>query len=141
MKKVIVMTLIFVFIFSFTALVYAKPIDYKFITINEYQKVADQSTLIDVRSINSRNKSKLVIPGEVWINPYSGPELAKFIAASDKDKPYTVFCSCVDDNYSIRTAQLLAKNGFKNVNVLKDGWDSIVKSGLPTVPLREGENQ
>jgi rhodanese-related sulfurtransferase len=125
---------------SISAATSAKQIDVKFLTIDEYKLVANDTTLIDVRSVNSRSKSKMGLPNSVWINPYSGPELEKFITSSDKDKSYVVFCSCTDDNYSIRAAQLLTKNGFKNVTVLKGGWDAIVKSGLPTEPLQKEDN-
>lgn len=130
-SKIYLATLLaLVFVFQVVPLASAAQIPVTFITIDEYQSVQGQSTFIDVRSQNSRAKSKQTVPGAIWIDPQSGQALQDFIATADKDKAYIIFCSCVDDNYSIRAAQLLTKNGFKDVKVLKNGWDAISTSGF-----------
>lgn len=114
---------------------YATPIKVNFISIENYKSSAENTTLLDVRSSKSRINSNQIVSGAIWIDPNSGQALQDFIATSDKAKSYTIFCSCVDDNYSIRAAQLLTKNRFQNVKVLKGGWDSIKNSGMKLVPL------
>lgn len=132
MKKLILTCLL---LLLFIPSVFAQPISVNFIDIDTYKTTADQTTLIDVRSKNSRTNSKMGVPGAIWIDPASGQALQDFIAKSDKTKSYTIFCSCVDDNYSIRAAQLLIKNGFQDVKVLKGGWDLIKNSGIEIAPL------
>lgn len=137
MKKLIsILCLAAFMIIPLTSLAYTKPIDVHFITIDEYKTNQSGITLLDVRSTNSRERSKLTVPREIWINPKSGQALDSFVVTADKEKSYTVFCSCVDDNYSIRAAQLLTKNGFKHVSVLKGGWDEIIKSGIELSPIK-----
>lgn len=120
----------------FTGTIYASPIPYEFITVDQYQQSQDKITLIDVRSVMSRDRSKLEVQDEIWINPYKEKALEDFISTQDKDKPYVIYCSCTNDNYSIRTAQILTKRGFTNVKVLKDGWDSIQKSNIKLVEIK-----
>lgn len=115
-------------LFLLPSLASAQQIDVRFLDIDQYIMAKDNVTLIDVRSTTSRNRSKLEIPGEVWINPKSGAALDSFLASADKDTSYVIFCSCPDDNYSIRTAQILAKNGFEKVFVLTNGWDVLQKN-------------
>lgn len=140
MRKTLLVLLLLAFIFpNLTTMSLAKTIDFRFISINEYKDNQNEFTLLDVRSTTSRERSKLEVPGEVWINPKSGQALEDFEKTADKDKHYTVFCSCVDDNYSIRSAQLLTKNGFKHVSVLKGGWDEIIKSDIELSPIKEDQ--
>lgn len=127
MKHRILLPLLFALLstFLFITTAAAEPINVNFVTIEDYIVVKDQTTLIDVRSANSREGSNLGVKKAIWIDPKSGSALQDFIATADKSLSYTIFCSCVDDNYSIRAAQLLVKNGFKNVVVLKGGWDAL----------------
>lgn len=115
--------------------VFAEPTEVRFLTIDQYNVAKEQVIALDVRSDNSRQRSKLILPGAKWIDPYSGQALKDFLGTADKSKSYVIFCSCTDDNYSIRTAQILAKNGFDLVFVLQGGWDAIINSGMETVPL------
>lgn len=117
---------------------FANPVPYSFITIDDYTS-SNNFALIDVRSEMSRKESNLEVEGEIWINPYREKPLEDFITSHDKDKPYAIFCSCIDDNYSIRAAQVLTKRGFINVKVLKGGWDSIKNSNLKLVKIKGDE--
>ncbi len=127
-------------LFSFLLLMissvsYANPVPYSYITLEEYQS-ADNITLVDVRSVQSRARSGMEVKGEVWINPFTTKALEDFIATHDKDKAYAVFCSCPADEYSIRTAQILSKRGFTNVKVFKDGKYIIEKEELPLIKIK-----
>jgi rhodanese-related sulfurtransferase len=85
-------------------------------------------------------KSGLEVPGEIWINPYKTKALEDFVANNDKEKAYVVYCSCLDDGYAIRTAQILTKRGFTNVKVLKNGRDIIENHKLPMEKIK-GDDQ
>ena len=115
-------------------------IEYSFIALKEYLKAPDAVQVIDVRSEQSRQRSKKEVPGEIWINPYKKNPLDDFIAQQDKSKAYMIFCSCPDDGYSIRAAQILFQNGFTNVKVLKDAAKHIEKGRLPMVDMK-GEKE
>ena len=117
-----------------------EQIEYSFMTLKEYLKAPDAVQVIDVRSEQSRQRSKKEIPGEIWINPYKKNPLDDFIAQQDKSKAYMIFCSCPDDGYSIRAAQILFQNGFTNVKVLKDAAKHIEKGRLPMVDMK-GEKE
>lgn len=128
---------------SITSVGQAQPeaqIEYSFITLKEYLKSPDAIQVIDVRSEQSRQQSGKEVAGEIWINPYKKKPLDDFIAQQDKSKPYMIFCSCPDDGYSIRAAQILFQNGFTNVKVLKDAAKHIEKGRLPMVDMK-GEKE
>lgn len=137
MKTKFSIVLLFTLIFTlFTSTLYASPIPYKFISVDQYKQSQDKITLLDVRSVMSRSRSNLEIKDAIWIDPYSGKALEDFLSSHDKDKQYVIFCSCTEDNYSIRAAQILSKNEFKNVKVLKNGWDSIKSSDIKLTPIK-----
>ena len=117
-----------------------EQIEYSFMTLKEYLKAPDAVQVVDVRSEQSRQRSKKEVPGEIWINPYKKNPLDDFIAQQDKSKAYMIFCSCPDDGYSIRAAQILFQNGFTNVKVLKDAAKHIEKGRLPMVDMK-GEKE
>jgi rhodanese-related sulfurtransferase len=117
-----------------------EQIEYSFMTLKEYLKAPEAVQVIDVRSEQSRERSKKEVPGEIWINPYKKKPLDDFIAQQDKSKAYMIYCSCPDDGYSIRAAQILFQNGFTNVKVLKDAAKHIEKGRLPMVDMK-GEKE
>lgn len=117
-----------------------EQIEYSFMTLKEYLKAPDAVQVIDVRSEQSREWSKKEVAGEIWINPYKKKPLDDFIAEQDKAKAYMIFCSCPDDGYSIRAAQILFQKGFTNVKVLKDAAKHIEKGRLPMVDMK-GEKE
>lgn len=133
----ILLTLLFVIALSVT--VFAKEIPYQFISVEDYIQNKDNIIMVDVRSINSRNRSQLELPNEIWINPYKEKPLSDFINNQDKDKQYVVFCSCIDDGYSIKTAQILTEEGFVNVQVLKNGWDALQAANVETIKIKEND--
>ena len=113
-----------------------EQIEYHFMTLKEYLKDPAAVQVIDVRSENSRSKSKKEVAGEIWINPYKKKPLDDFIAQQDKEKLYMIYCSCPDDGHSIRAAQILFQNGFVHVKVLKDAAKHIEKNRLPMVDMK-----
>lgn len=117
-----------------------EQIEYSFMTLKEYLKAPDAVQVVDVRSEQSRQRNKKEVAGEIWINPYKKKPLDDFIAQQDKSKVYMIFCSCPDDGYSIRAAQILFQNGFTNVKVLKDAAKHIEKGRLPMVDMK-GEKE
>ena len=117
-----------------------EQVEYSFITLKEYLNAPDAVQVIDVRSEQSRQQSGKEVDGEIWINPYKKKPLDDFITHQDKSKPYMIFCSCPDDGYSIRAAQILFQNGFTNVKVLKDAAKHIEKGRLPMVDMK-GEKE
>ena len=129
---------------SITSVGQAQPeaqIEYSFITLKEYLKAPDAVQVIDVRSEQSRQRSGKEVAGEIWINPYKKKPLDDFIAQQDKSKAYMIYCSCPDDGYSIRAAQILFQNGFTNVKVLKDAAKHIEKGRLPMVDMKGEKDQ
>lgn len=118
-----------------------EQIEYSFMTLKEYLKAPDAVQVIDVRSEQSRQQSGKEVAGEIWINPYKKKPLDDFIAQQDKSKAYMIFCSCPDDGYSIRAAQILFQNGFTNVKVLKDAAKHIEKGRLPMVDMKGEKDQ
>lgn len=118
-----------------------EQIEYSFMTLKEYLKAPEAIQVIDVRSEQSRERSKKEVPGEIWINPYKKKPLDDFIAQQDKSKAYMIYCSCPDDGYSIRAAQILFQNGFTNVKVLKDAAKHIEKGRLPMVDMKGEKDQ
>ena len=117
-----------------------EQIEYSFMTLKEYLKAPDAVQVVDVRSEQSRQRNKKEVAGEIWINPYKKKPLDDFIAQQDKSKAYMIFCSCPDDVYYIRAAQILFQNGFTNVKVLKDAAKHIEKGRLPMVDMK-GEKE
>lgn len=136
MRKIMRVVLLAAMMAMIASIASAAQISYHFIAIDEYLKTADSVQMVDVRSVQSRSRSGMEVSGEIWIDPYKKDPLDKFIAEQDKNKAYVVYCSCKDDGYSIRTAQILSKNGFKNVSVLKDGSAVIKDNLLPMVKIK-----
>ncbi|WP_346354722.1 rhodanese-like domain-containing protein [Azotosporobacter soli] len=137
MRKAFLIAIVAIFAAVFTPQTsHAQPVEASFLSIADYLVARSNVTLLDVRSKNSRANSQQGIEGEVWIDPHSGDALNQFVGSADKSKPYVIFCSCVDDNYSVRAAQILTKNGFELVFVLRGGWDSLKSVGIEMIPLQ-----
>lgn len=125
----------FLAIFMFNSVALANPIPFSYISATDYAANQQNITLIDVRSAGSREENKGEVKGEVWIDPYKAKPLNDFVANYDKNKAYAVFCSCYDDNYAIRTAQILTKKGFTNVRVVKGGWVALHDAHVKFIPI------
>jgi|GEM_PF-2745241 rhodanese-related sulfurtransferase len=135
-KQYLFLLLVLSFVFIMPS-VLANPMGVPFSTIGQYKATKGQFTLIDVRSIESREESKKGILDAIWIDPESDSALESFEQSADKEKTYVVFCSCPEDGYSIQTTKRLVKDGFQHVSVLKGGWDVLINNGIKTVALEE----
>lgn len=78
MKKLILTCILLLLFIPISS---AEPIHVDFIDTDTYKATADQTTLIDVRSQNSRANSKLGVSGAIWIDPNSGQALQDFITS------------------------------------------------------------
>lgn len=130
-----------VFVLSIACIASAEQIPYSFMTIDEYLENPQAVQVIDVRSTQSRARSGKEVPGEIWIDPYKRKPLTEFINTQDKDKAYMIYCSCPDDGYSIRAAQILIDNGFANVKVLKDAANLILENRLPMEKIKGADHK
>ena len=139
MKRARIILLFTFFALLISSVSYANPVPYSSMDVSEYQAAKDIQ-IVDVRSPQSRERSGLEVKGEIWINPYTTKALEDFVANNDKTKAYAVYCSCTNDNYAIRTVQILTKRGFTNVKVLKNGTEMIAKEQLPLVKIK-GDDQ
>ena len=90
------------------------------------------ATYIDIRSSHTKELLDEDMPGAIWINPQNLLIINNFLKTSDKRKKYIVFCSCPHDEHSIALAELMDREGYKNVYVLEDGWDIITDNHLTT---------
>lgn len=88
------------------------------------------ATYIDVRSINAKERLHADIKGAIWVDPHSLMDINDFLKSADKDKKYIVFCACPHDEYSTAFAELMDREGFTSVIVLKDGWDVLSRNHL-----------
>ena len=110
------------------------PISY---AINYYpsnQLNSDKAIFIDVRSIYAKEYYKSFKPGSIWVDPHSLMEINGFIKdnLSRKDATFVIYCSCPHDEYSIAMTELLEREGFSHVYVLKNGWDILTEQNLIT---------
>ena len=121
-----------VFVLSIACIASAEQIPYSFMTAVQ---------VVDVRSTQSRARSGKEVPGEIWIDPYKRKPLTEFINTQDKDKAYMIYCSCPDDGYSIRAAQILIDNGFAHVKVLKDAANLILENRLPMEKIKGADQK
>ena len=115
----------FLAVFLFAVSAAAQGDEVRFIDVDQYLAAKDNVMLLDVRSAKSRKLSRQEIPGEIWLDPKNEEALDSFLKTADTEKAYVIFCSCPEDKYSIRIAQVLADCNFEKVFVLKDGWDAL----------------
>lgn len=94
----------------------------QFISIEQLQaKLANKETVVivdlrggDYEGSTTKIKSAIRIPPS---------DLEKHLKDLPKDKMIVTYCSCPTDGGAIAGAQTLMKNGFKQVYVLKGGWN------------------
>ena len=135
MKKFFEMFLFTFFALSASITFAAEQIPYQFVSIDEYLATPEKFQVVDVRSVTSRTNNGKEVAGEIWINPHKKKAIDDFVSTQDKNLAYLIYCSCLDDGYSIRAAQILYRNDFKNVFVLKDGSECIKSGKLPMVEI------
>jgi len=84
--------------------------------------------LIDVRT--PEEVSGGMIEGAINID-FKDPSFGEKISALDKDKPYFVYC--LSGKRSGEAAKQMESAGFKNVYLLKEGYQKWTSDGLETV--------
>jgi len=117
----------------------AKPVEVQKISVDELKaKIAKKAplTIIDVRSSKAYFTSENRIKGSVH---YKSRKLVTFVKYPPlnnipRDREIVTYCSCPDEKVGIEAARTFRDAGFKNVRVLKGGWNEWVKANGPVEP-------
>jgi len=96
--------------------------------------------IIDVRGSESYANSDSKIKGAIHVNVRKLKFRLGFAPLKDvpKDRELVTYCACPSDEASIRAAQILLENGFKQVRALKGGWQEWQKAAGPVEPRPRG---
>ena len=100
------------------------------ITVEELKaKMAKKEpvVIVDTRSESSVVASGKKIKGALVIQASSVEKLMEI----PKDREVVIYCACSSEQTSIKAAQILLSNGYKNVKALKGGWTSWVEINGP----------
>ncbi len=119
----------FLIIFFFFLHSYSQPYT---INYNEYLELSKKNKfqLIDVRTVDEFNSNRL--PNATNIDFYDSVFLKRFEKFNKED---TILLYCRSGRRSLIGAEILVKNGYKNIYDLKCGIISIDKSILDFTPL------
>ena len=100
-----------------------------YVSANANYQITDtldsSATYIDIRSINAKERLGADMKGAIWVDPHSLMDINDFLKSADKKKKYIIFCSCPHEEYSTALAEIMNREGFENIFILKDGWDVI----------------
>jgi rhodanese-related sulfurtransferase len=99
----------------------------EFITVDELKsKIAKNEpvTIIDVRSSEAFAGSATTIKGSIHFKLRRLRSRLSFPPLKDlpRDREIAIYCSCPNDEASIRAAEVLMGGGFTRVRALKGGW-------------------
>ncbi|HEY0100632.1 MAG TPA: rhodanese-like domain-containing protein [Pyrinomonadaceae bacterium] len=83
-------------------------------------------TIIDVRLPKHYESSQTKIKGAIRITP---SDLAWRLNEIPRHKQVVLYCACPDEATSLRLGERLKEGGYKDVSVLKGGWDAWVQNG------------
>lgn len=91
-----------------------------------------KASFVDVRSIYAREFYGGMKPGSTWVDSHSIMSINDFLKHNsyDKNQAFVIYCSCPDDEYAIAMAELMDREGYTNVYVLKDGWQVLTEQNL-----------
>ena len=119
----------FIIIFFFSIYSYSQPYSINF---NEYLELSKKNKfqLIDVRTNDEFNINRLT--KAININFYDSIFLRRFEKFNKEDN---ILLYCRSGRRSLLGAEILVKNGYKNIYDLKGGVISIDKSILDFTPL------
>ena len=119
----------FLIIFFFSLNSYSQPYT---INYSEYLELIKKNKfqLIDVRTVDEFNSNRLV--NSINIDFYDSDFLERFEKFNKKDN---ILLYCRSGRRSLIGAEILVKNGYKNIYDLKGGVISIDKSILDFTPL------
>ena len=99
-----------------------------FITAEELKaKVnsAEPVVILDVRGSETYANSTSRIKGALHVSVRKLKYRLSFAPLKDipKNRPVVIYCACPSDEASIQAVQILQETGFKDVRVLKGGWN------------------
>ena len=89
------------------------------------QAKGEDVVIIDVRGKDYDSSDKR-IKGAMRIPP---ADFKAHVDSLPRDREIVTYCACGDDGGAIKTAQTLIEHGFKNVRVLKGGWNGWLQAG------------
>lgn len=89
----------------------------------------ERVSIIDVRATSSYVDSNDKILGAIHVKLRRLRSRLQFPPLRDipRDSDVVTYCSCEDDEASIRAAEILMAAGFKQVRVLQGGWSEWLK--------------
>ena len=96
----------------------------EFISISEFINLSDDFQLIDVRTKSEYESG--FIESALNIDFFSDTFESDVLSVNKNSK---IILYCRTNNRSTKTANLLKKNGFKDINVIKGGITDWVKNG------------
>ncbi|HXD32484.1 MAG TPA: rhodanese-like domain-containing protein [Pyrinomonadaceae bacterium] len=121
-----------------TGIVYAQTQDAKveFLTASDLKSKVTQNqpvTIIDVRTTDAFADSSRKIKGAVHLKLRRLRYRLGFAPLNkvSRDSEVITYCSCPNDELSIKAAQVLRDSGFKRARVLKGGWREWLKQNGP----------
>ncbi len=96
--------------------------------------------MLDVRSTSSYSNSDGKIKGAIHLKLRRLKFRLSFPPLKDlaRDSYVVTYCSCPNDEASLRAAQILVDAGFTRVRVLKGGWNEWLKNTGPVEARSRG---
>ena len=93
----------------------------------------DPVVILDVRGSESYANSASRIKGAIHISVRKLKYRLGFAPLKDvpRERLVVTYCACPSDEASMQAAQILQEGGFKNVKVLKGGWNEWQKARGP----------
>jgi rhodanese-related sulfurtransferase len=111
-----------------------KPSEVAWMAASELkEKVAgnEPMAIIDVRATDTYIGSDSKIKGAMHVRFRRLRTRLAYAPLKDipRDRPVVIYCSCANDEASVRTAQVFSSAGFTRVRVLKGGWQAWLNAG------------
>lgn len=91
-------------------------------------ETGEEILILDVRPRQSYRLSPVKIEGAVRIPP---GEIGSRFQELPANKPIVTYCSDPGENTAARVARILIERGFRQVNVLRGGFDAWLRAGYP----------
>ncbi len=86
---------------------------------------------LDARTPDAWDGADAIVEGAIRIPP---AEVENHLRCVPHDKTIVAYCTCPDERSSMRAAEALLYNGWKNARALQGGWKAWKDAGLPTGP-------
>lgn len=91
-------------------------------------QTGEQFLFVDVRSKQSYRLSPVKIQGAVRVAP---GEIGTRFQELPANKPIVVYCNDTGEETAARAARILTERGFRDVRVLRGGFDAWLRAGYP----------